>query len=392
MYQLANFASQPDETRGRLYDEPESSTRSPFQRDRDRVLHSGAFRRLIHKTQVFIAHVGDYYRTRLTHSLEVAQIARSISRELNVNEDLAETLALCHDLGHTPFGHAGEEALDAAMLHHGGFDHNAQSLRIVTHLEHRYADFDGLNLTWETLEGLVKHNGPVVGAKNPISEAPFAIRKYSEKHDLELSGHAGIEAQIAAISDDIAYNNHDIDDGLRAGLFTIDDLLALPLVGDIFSQVMSSYPSLESRRLRHEVIRRLISEMVSDVVSETKKRITENNIESAKDVRSLNYPVAEFSSEMQKNHLALKKFLYAKMYRHSEVNRSMSKARRVVTALFCLFYDEPDLCPEEWQGLCDKPGSETTARIICDYIAGMTDRFALEEHKTLFNLSEHNYR
>jgi dGTPase len=278
------------------------------------------------------------------------------------------------------------------MLRHGGFDHNAQSLRIVTHLEQRYADFDGLNLTWETLEGLVKHNGPVVGAKNPISEAPFAVRKYSEKHDLELSGHAGIEAQIAAISDDIAYNNHDIDDGLRAGLFTIDDLLALPLVGDIFSQVMSSYPSLESRRLRHEVIRRLISEMVSDVVSETKKRITENNIESAKDVRSLNYPVAEFSPEMQKNHLALKKFLYAKMYRHSEVNRSMSKARRVVTDLFNLFYDEPDLLPEEWQGLCDKPGSETTARIICDYIAGMTDRFALEEHKTLFNLSEHNYR
>lgn len=392
MYQLANFASQPDETRGRLYDEPESSTRSPFQRDRDRVLHSGAFRRLIHKTQVFIAHVGDYYRTRLTHSLEVAQIARSISRELNVNEDLAETLALCHDLGHTPFGHAGEEALDAAMLHHGGFDHNAQSLRIVTHLEQRYADFDGLNLTWETLEGLVKHNGPVVGVKNPISEAPFAIRKYSEKHDLELSGHAGIEAQIAAISDDIAYNNHDIDDGLRAGLFTIDDLLALPLVGDIFSQVMSSYPSLEPRRLRHEVIRRLISEMVSDVVAETKKRITENNIESAKDVRSLNYPVAEFSSEMQKSHLALKEFLYAKMYRHSEVNRSMSKARRVVSDLFNLFYDEPDLLPEEWQGLCDKPGSEATARIICDYIAGMTDRFALEEHKTLFNLSKHNYR
>jgi len=211
MYQLANFASQPDKTRGRLYAEPESSTRSPFQRDRDRVLHSGAFRRLIHKTQVFIAHVGDYYRTRLTHSLEVAQIARSISRELKVNEDLAETLALCHDLGHTPFGHAGEEALDTAMQNHGGFDHNAQSLRIVTHLEQRYADFDGLNLTWETLEGLVKHNGPVVGAENPIETAPYAIRKYSEKHDLELSGHAGIEAQIAAISDDIAYINHDID-------------------------------------------------------------------------------------------------------------------------------------------------------------------------------------
>ena len=309
MYQLANFASQPDKTRGRLYAEPENSTRSPFQRDRDRVLHSGAFRRLIHKTQVFIAHVGDYYRTRLTHSLEVAQIARSISRELKVNEDLAETLALCHDLGHTPFGHAGEEALDTAMQNHGGFDHNAQSLRIVTHLEQRYADFDGLNLTWETLEGLVKHNGPVVGAENPIETAPYAIRKYSENHDLELSGHAGIEAQIAAISDDIAYNNHDIDDGLRAGLFTIDDLLPLPLVGDIFTQVMTAYPSLEPRRLRHEAIRRLISQMVSDVVAETEKRVNENNIQRVDDVRALSYSVAEFSSQMQESHLALKEFL-----------------------------------------------------------------------------------
>lgn len=392
MYQLANFASQSDETRGRLYDEPESLTRSPFQRDRDRVLHSGAFRRLIHKTQVFIAHVGDYYRTRLTHSLEVAQIARSISRELKVNEDLAETLALCHDLGHTPFGHAGEDALNAAMQNHGGFDHNAQSLRIVTHLEQRYANFDGLNLTWETLEGLVKHNGPVVSVDNPISHAPYAIRKYSEKHDLELNGHAGIEAQIAAISDDIAYNNHDIDDGLRAGLFTADDLLELPLVGDIFSQVMTIYPDLEPRRLRHEVIRRLISEMVSDVVAETQKRIRENNIQSAADIRGLSHPVAEFSAGMQESHLALKKFLHAKMYRHYEVNRSMSKARRVVTDLFNLFYDEPELLPEEWLVLCDAPGSEKTARIICDYIAGMTDRFAVEEHKTLFNLSEHNYR
>ena len=392
MYQLANFASQPDKTRGRLYAEPESSTRSPFQRDRDRVLHSGAFRRLIHKTQVFIAHVGDYYRTRLTHSLEVAQIARSISRELKVNEDLAETLALCHDLGHTPFGHAGEEALDTAMQNHGGFDHNAQSLRIVTHLEQRYADFDGLNLTWETLEGLVKHNGPVVGAENPIEKAPYAIRKYYEKHDLELSGHAGIEAQIAAISDDIAYNNHDIDDGLRAGLFTIDDLLPLPLVGDIFTQVMSTFPSLEPSRLRHEAIRRLISQMVSDVVAETEKRVNENNIQRAEDIRALSYSVAEFSSQMQESHLALKEFLRAKMYRHSEVNRSMSKARRIVKDLFSLFYDEPHLLPEELKELCDKPGSETTARIICDYIAGMTDRFAVEEHKTLFNLSEHNYR
>ena len=392
MYQLANFASQPDKTRGRLYAEPENSTRSPFQRDRDRVLHSGAFRRLIHKTQVFIAHVGDYYRTRLTHSLEVAQIARSISRELKVNEDLAETLALCHDLGHTPFGHAGEEALDTAMQNHGGFDHNAQSLRIVTHLEQRYADFDGLNLTWETLEGLVKHNGPVVGAENPIETAPYAIRKYSENHDLELSGHAGIEAQIAAISDDIAYNNHDIDDGLRAGLFTIDDLLPLPLVGDIFTQVMTAYPSLEPRRLRHEAIRRLISQMVSDVVAETEKRVNENNIQRAEDVRALSHSVAEFSSQMQESHLALKEFLRAKMYRHSEVNRSMSKARRIVKDLFSLFYDEPHLLPEEWQELCDKPGSETNARIICDYIAGMTDRFAVEEHKTLFNLSGHNYR
>lgn len=390
MHQLADFACRPDHSRGRLHNEPESATRSAFQRDRDRVVHSGAFRRLIHKTQVFVAHVGDYYRTRLTHSLEVSQIARSIARELRVNEDLAETVSLCHDLGHTPFGHAGEEALNEAMENHGGFDHNAQSLRIVTHLEQRYAAFDGLNLTWETLEGLVKHNGPVVGDARSLDEAPYAIREYSGLHDLELDGHSGVEAQIAALSDDIAYNNHDIDDGLRAGLFAVDDVLKLPLVGGIFAQVQKDHASLEPRRLRHEAIRRLISAMVNDVVAETQRRMVENNIHSADGVRALSAPVVGFSEDMEKNHQELKKFLRARMYHHYSVNRSMSKARRVVTDLFSLFYQEPELLPPEWLVLCGEAKSDATARIICDYIAGMTDRFALEEHKTLFNLSEND--
>ena len=385
----AVYATHPEASRGRLTAEPESPSRTVFQRDRDRVLHSGAFRRLMHKTQVFVAHVGDYYRTRLTHSLEVAQIARSVCRELGLNEDLAETLSLCHDLGHTPFGHAGEEALHAAMTAHGGFDHNAQSLRLVTYLEQRYADFDGLNLTWETLEGLVKHNGPLLGADSgtSLADLPYAIRVYSATHDLELSSHAGPEAQIAALADDIAYNNHDIDDGFRAGLFSVEDLLEVPMVGEIFKSVMDSQPGLDDRRLRHESIRRLISLMVSDLVGETTRRLAQTRPESAADIRALETPIAGFSQNMAAHHLALKEFLRQRMYCHHRVNRSMSKARRVVTDLFELFYAEPGLLPQEWQVLCGAPRSDDTARVICDYIAGMTDRFAMEEHKHLFDLS-----
>ncbi len=383
----ASYATYADQSRGRLHKEPESPNRTVFQRDRDRVLHAGAFRRLIHKTQVFVAHVGDYYRTRLTHSLEVAQIARSIALELGLNEELAETLALCHDLGHTPFGHAGEEALNACMGEHGGFDHNAQSLRIVTHLEQRYAEFDGLNLTWETLEGLVKHNGPLLKDGITLADLPYAIRKYHEKMDLELDTHAGPEAQVAALADDIAYNNHDIDDGLRAGLFTVEDLMTLPMVGDILRKVQQAYPDATPRQCRHETIRRLISTMVADVVAETGRRLQKCQPKTVEDIRRFNMPLVAFSEEMEAYHQALKKFLYTRMYRHYKVNRAMRKARRVVRQLFETFYDEPNTLPHQWQSLCDEKGSDITARVICDYIAGMTDRFALEEHGRVFDIS-----
>lgn len=383
----APYATLAEDTRGRLHEETESLTRSPFQRDRDRVLHAGAFRRLIHKTQVFVAHVGDYYRTRLTHSLEVAQVARSIALELRLNEELAETLALCHDFGHTPFGHAGEEALDACMQKHGGFDHNAQSLRIVTYLEQRYAEFDGLNLTWETLEGLVKHNGPLIKGSRKLDDLPYAIRKYHEQMDLELDTHAGLEAQVAALADDIAYNNHDIDDGLRAGLFDVEDLMSLPLVGDIFRSMQHQFPDITSRQLRHESIRRLISTMISDIAKETKRRIETHKPQSAQEVRQLDTPLVGFSDKMEVHHQQLKKFLKLHMYQHYEVNRSMSKARRVVSQLFEAFYNNPNLLSDEWQCLCDGQGSDKTARVICDYIAGMTDRFALEEHRHVCDIS-----
>lgn len=383
----APYATHADQSRGRLHKEPESPNRSVFQRDRDRVLHAGAFRRLIHKTQVFVAHVGDYYRTRLTHSLEVAQIARSIALELGLNEELAETLALCHDLGHTPFGHAGEEALNACMGEHGGFDHNAQSLRIVTYLEQRYAEFDGLNLTWETLEGLVKHNGPLLKEGVQLADLPYAVRAYHEEMDLELNTHAGPEAQVAALADDIAYNNHDIDDGLRAGLFTVEDLMTLPMVGDILCHVQKTYPDATPRQCRHETIRRLISTMVADVVAETGRRLQECQPKTVEDIRCFNMPLVAFSEEMEAHHQALKKFLYTRMYRHYKVNRAMRKARRVVRQLFETFYDEPNTLPPQWQSLCDEKGSDITARVICDYIAGMTDRFALEEHGRVFDIS-----
>ena len=272
---LATYATLPWQSRGRLNREPEGPSRSPFQRDRDRIIHSTAFRRLKHKTQVFVYHEGDHYRTRLTHSLEVAQIARTICRTLRLDEDLGEAVALAHDLGHTPFGHAGEEALHAAMKPYGGFDHNAQTLRILTKLEERYAEFNGLNLTWETLEGAVKHNGPLLKDGRTLKDLPAAIVEYCQDHDLELGGHAGPEAQIAALSDDIAYNNHDIDDGLRAGLFEIADLMELPLVGEMFSIVTQKYPGIGPSRLIHEAVRRVINAMVEDVLAETRRRLAD---------------------------------------------------------------------------------------------------------------------
>ncbi|MDO8421084.1 MAG: deoxyguanosinetriphosphate triphosphohydrolase [Parvibaculum sp.] len=384
----ASFATKAEESRGRLFEEPESATRTAFQRDRDRIIHSGAFRRLKYKTQVFVYHEGDNYRTRLSHSLEVAQIARSISRVLGLDEDLAETLALAHDLGHTPFGHAGEDALDACMKDFLGFDHNAQTLRIVTKLEHRYAEFDGLNLSWETLEGLVKHNGPVLTKEVRAEDLPRALTEYAEIQDLELATFAGPEAQVAALADDIAYNNHDIDDGLRAGLFTINDLLALPHVGEAFQGVMDKYPTLEETRVIHESVRALIGSMIGDVIAETRRRVEAAKPQSAADVRAMSQALVSFSPEMNRHNATLKKFLFERMYRHFRVNRSMSKAKRIVADLFTLLHAEPELLPPEWQAGCDGVRGMKSARRVCDFIAGMTDKFAIEEHRRLFDLSD----
>jgi dGTPase len=384
-------ASRPADTRGRLVSEPESPTRSVYQRDRDRIIHSGAFRRLKHKTQVFVYHEGDYYRTRLTHSIEVAQIARSISRVLGFNEDLAEALALGHDLGHPPFGHAGEEALNAAMEPHGGFDHNEQTFRVLTLLERRYAAFDGLNLTWECLEGVVKHNGPLTGPAAPERRrgrpVPATIADYcAHGQDLELETWPGPEAQVAALADDIAYNNHDVDDGLRAGLFELRDLDNVPLVGPVFAEVRDRHPGLEAARLIHEAVSRLIDHMVSDLIEETRRRLREARPGSTAALRRLGYPVVAFSPAMAENDRALKRFLFERMYRHYRVNRMTAKARRVVRDLFDLYLDEPDCLPTDWREQCDPQDQSRTARVVADYIAGMTDRYAIDEHQRLFDL------
>ena len=384
------YASNPEASRGRLVVEEESANRSVFQRDRDRIIHSTAFRRLKHKTQVFVYHEGDHYRTRLTHSIEVAQIARSIARSLDLNEDLAEAVALAHDLGHTPFGHAGEEALALCMADYGGFDHNEQTFRIVTLLERRYAAFDGLNLTWETLEGVVKHNGPLTGphasAKAQARPVPQTISRYCEKWDLEIGEFAGPEAQVAAISDDIAYNNHDIDDGLRAGLFTLADLKDVPLAGPVIAEVSARYPGLELPRLIHESIRRMINLMVRDVIAESTRRLA--GIKSVAEVRARKAPVIAFSDAMRANDRALKQFLFSRMYRHHRVNQMTMKAKRVVSELFDLHLEQPQCLPAEWQAQVTDLDQVAAARLVADYIAGMTDKFALETHKHLFDLYE----
>jgi dGTPase len=376
---LAAYACRPEESRGRLHPEPESPSRSVFQRDRDRIIHSSAFRRLQYKTQVFVYHEGDHYRTRLTHSLEVAQIARSIARRLGLNEDLAETLSLAHDLGHTPFGHAGEEALNEVMKDFGGFRHNDQTLRVLTKLEHRYAGFDGLNLTWETLEGIAKHNGPLRGELTPT------LANYVKQHDLELATWPSAEAQVAALADDIAYDNHDTDDGLRAGLFAIADFAEVPLLGPAFAEVDRLYPGLEETRRIHEAIRRLIDRMVGDVVAESQRRIAALKARSAADIRRRSGAVIGFSAGMREQEHGLRRFLFERMYRHYRVNRMASKARRVVQELFRLLHSEPQCLPTEWQSQATGAGTRETARIVADYIAGMTDRYALDEHYRLFD-------
>ncbi len=377
----AAFATLPPDSRGRFYPETESPTRTCYSRDRDRIIHSSAFRRLKHKTQVFVQHEGDYFRTRLTHSLEVAQLARSLARSLAVNEDLAEALALAHDLGHTPFGHAGEEALNAATRDIGGFDHNAHALRLVTKLEHRYADFDGLNLTWETLEGLVKHNGPITG------DIPAPIAGFDQRWPLDLKHWPGLEAQLAALADDIAYLNHDIDDGLRAGLFAIDDLAEAPLAGGHVRAVRAHYGETELSRFVGELIRTLMSALIDDLLSETRQRLAAAGPQSVADIRDAGHALAGFSAATEAQIRALKQFLFARMYRHPRVMEPMAGAQAVIAELFQILSAEPGLLPADWTAQCGAAGDSATRRVVRDYIAGMTDNYALMEHARLTGAS-----
>jgi dGTPase len=387
----APYASAPGRSRGRLYPEPVSATRNAFRRDCDRIIHATAFRRLAHKTQVFVFHEGDHFRTRLTHTLEVTQIARSLARALGLDEDLAEALALAHDLGHPPFGHAGERALDRCLATCGGFDHNAQTLRVVTALERRYPAFDGLNLSWETLEGIVKHNGPLTMRDGTLVAAyrerglPHTIAMDNRTWDLELWSFASAEAQLAAIADDIAYDAHDIDDGLRAGLFVLDDIAGVPLIRDILRAIRDEHPALDAPRLVHELMRRLITAMIEDVIAETAGRLRKLAPRSADEVRHAGQPVAGFSPAMAEADRAIKGFLYPRMYRHERIMRIMGDAERLVCALFARYLERCGDMPAEWAQTADETDEGARLRHIADFIAGMTDRYALMEHARLFD-------
>lgn len=374
----ADFACDPQAPSRRLYEEDHSAHRSCYQRDRDRIIHCSAFRRLKHKTQVFVEHEGDFYRTRLTHSIEVGQVARTISNALGLNTDLAEAVALAHDLGHTPFGHTGEDALAELMAPYGGFDHNAQTVRIVTSLERHYAAFDGLNLTWDTLEGIAKHNGPVTG------DIPYALAEYNARHDLELHTHASAEAQVAALSDDIAYNNHDLQDGLRAGLFAEVEIQDLPMIGEAYHEVDRTYPGLDAYRRRHEALRRVFGVMVTDVLDTSRAILAEAKCRSAQDIRELGHQVIAFSPDFWNDLKEIRSFLFKNMYRAPSV---MEQRRRVTIALnelFPAYLDDPSHLPKRWQPEIEQAQSkEQLARLVADYIAGMTDRFALQQHARL---------
>jgi dGTPase len=371
---LAPYAVRPDASRGRRFAEPEAPDRSPYQRDRDRVVHATAFRKLQYKTQVFVTREGDFYRTRLTHSLEVAQIARSIARRLRLDEDLTEALALAHDFGHPPFGHAGETGLNEALAAFGGFDHNAQSFRVVTLLEHKYAGFDGLNLTWETLEGLAKHNGP-------LPEATGYIAEYDRDYALDLPRQPSAEAQVAACADDIAYNAHDLDDGLRAGLFTITDIAGLPVIGDALKAAQAL--TAEPKRVRNEMSRRIIHALIDDIVTESERRLAALAPRDADAVRAAKSPVIGFSADMDAANGKVKKFLFANMYRHWRVNRMTLKAQLVTKGMATLLLDRPDLLPDEWRTRAGTGGSAQAVEIVRDYVAGMTDRYAMDEYARL---------
>lgn len=372
------YASDPAGARPRLHAEGESAFRSCYQRDRDRIIHSSAFRRLKHKTQVFVEHEGDYFRTRLTHSIEVAQVARTIAGALGLNVELTEAVALAHDLGHTPFGHTGEDALDRLMSPYGGFDHNAQAIRIVTSLERHYAEFDGLNLTWDTLEGIAKHNGPVTG------DLPYALADYNAQHDLELHSYASAEAQVAALADDVAYNNHDLHDGLRAKLFTEQDIAELPVVRDCYREVDAKYPGLDAYRRRHEALRRVFGMMVTDVIETSHAILQEAAPPDPQAVRNLGGAVIRFSDRMWEDLKVIRSFLFTRMYRAPKVVEMRSRVTKVVEDLFAFYVSHPELLPKRWhQDVADAPNHTVLARLVSDYIAGMTDRFALEAHARL---------
>lgn len=377
----APYACDPARARGRRRAEEEMPFRSCFQRDRDRIIHASAFRRLKHKTQVFVEHEGDYYRTRLTHSIEVAQVARTIAGALGLNAELTEAVALAHDLGHPPFGHTGEDALQRLMEPYGGFDHNAQAIKIVTRLECHYAEFDGLNLTWECLEGIAKHNGPVTG------NLPYALAEYDAEHDLELSTHASAEAQVAALSDDIAYNNHDLHDGLRAGVFAEADLMDLPIVGPAYAEVDEKYPGLAATRRTHEALRRVFGRMVSDVIDTSRQVLESSGVVSSEAIRHLGHPVIRFSDEMRADLQHIRRFLFQNMYRAPSVMQKRADVTRVVEDLFALYMDRPDWLPAEWRHMVHGENATALARTVSDYISGMTDRYALQEHARLAALS-----
>ena len=377
MIKKAIFSTSFENSKGRLHNENESENRNPYQRDRDRVIHSDSFRLLKHKTQVFLAHTGDYYRTRLTHSLEVSQISRSISRRLGLDEDLAEVLALSHDLGHPPFAHSGEEILNKCMNDYDGFDHNAQTLRILTSLEERYPSFNGLNLTWETLEGVVKHNGPLL-------DPHIVIKEYNKLHDLELNTYPGLEAQIASLSDDIAYNNHDIDDGFRAGFISLDDLKNIELFSEIIKEINSEFKGIDNYMIVKELIRRLIGLMVNDLIKNTKKNISKVNPKNAEEIRSHNGLIASFSDFFISQDTQIRNFLRSRVYEHNSIEKERVKSMRIIEEIFSKLIENIDLLPIKLKEKCDSPYSKITARVICDYIASMTDRSVVENHARLY--------
>ncbi len=377
MIKKAIFSTSFENSKGRLHNENESKNRNPFQRDRDRVIHSDSFRLLKHKTQVFLAHTGDYYRTRLTHSLEVSQISRSISRRLGLDEDLAEVLALSHDLGHPPFAHSGEEVLNKCMNDYDGFDHNAQTLRILTSLEERYPSFNGLNLTWETLEGVVKHNGPLL-------DPHIVIKEYNKRHDLELNSYPGLEAQIASLSDDIAYNNHDIDDGFRAGFISLDDLKNIELFSEIIKEINSEFKGIDNYMIVKELIRRLIGLMVNDLIKNTKKNIRKVSPKNAEEIRSHNGLIASFSDFFISQDTQIRNFLRSRVYEHNSIEKERVKSMRIIEEIFSKLIKNIDLLPIKLKEKCDSPYSKITARVICDYIASMTDRSVVENHARLY--------